>query len=72
MINCFKGKIYANKAVGMILSSKSNHLINAFGITQACMKTGLKYVFGTALCVLERDDFNSKSDHFVNAFGVIL
>ncbi|PKH03449.1 hypothetical protein CXF72_06470 [Psychromonas sp. MB-3u-54] len=32
MISCFKGKIYAHKAAGIILNSKSDHFISAFGL----------------------------------------
>ncbi|MFT7423856.1 MAG: hypothetical protein ACI8UC_001941 [Psychromonas sp.] len=37
MISCFKVKIYAHKATGMILKSKSDHFINAFGIIAGAM-----------------------------------
>ena len=40
MISWFKDKIYALKAAGMILNSKYDHFINAFGITNT-QKVGL-------------------------------
>jgi len=32
MVNCFEGKIYDRKEVGMILNSKSDHFVNVFGV----------------------------------------
>jgi len=46
MINGFKGKIDTHKAVVLILNNKSNHLINAFAITQSYSLCSL--IFQTA------------------------
>ncbi|PKH01807.1 hypothetical protein CXF72_15260 [Psychromonas sp. MB-3u-54] len=48
MINAFKGKIYAHKTAGMILNSKSDHLINAFGITNGGISVVTRQVRLTA------------------------